>query len=315
MIKKVLLSLLLGLGINTVYASSIKLVVPLTAGATMDDIARTIAPVLSKKLDKNIIVENKPGASGAIGMSYVASAPADGLTIVATNNGLTNMVPLLNSNAGYDSSSFTSLGLIGVSPLVLVTSTTIPATNIKELEEYTKNNLGKTSWASPGLGTNLHLLGELLKNQRNLDMVHVQYKGMAQAMIDVSQGRVTMMFDIPNPKMFNFFEVNKMKPIAVTGNKRIESLPNIPTVSEQGYAFLNSHVWFGLAVHVNTPTAIVNQLQIALNETLQDPEVMNKLKTLGINPSGVAYTESQKYIDNERKRWTSVITKANIKAE
>lgn len=313
--KKLLILLLSIASFATAGAADIRLVVPLTVGATMDDIARAIVPTLSKKLDKTIIVDNRPGASGAIGMSYVANSQPDGLTLAVTNNGLSNMVPLLNSNAGYTPSSFKMIGLIGVSPLVLVTGTSIPANSLKELSTYVKNTPGKASWASPGFGTNLHLLGELLKDQVELDMVHVQYKGMSMAMLDVAEGRVTMMFDVPNPRMFGFFESNKMKPIAVTGNKRIATLPNTPTVSEQGFAFLNSHVWFGIAVPAGTSNAIINQLQTALSETLDDADVANKLKVLGIEQSGVKPTESQKYVDAERKRWTTVITKANIKLD
>lgn len=314
--KKLLLFLLTTLCcLNAVYADNVRLVVPLAAGATMDDIARTIAPVLSKKLDKNIVVENRPGAAGGIGMLHVASSPADGLTLVVTNNGLTNMLPLLNSKVGYTSSSFASVGLVGLSPLVLVTGTSVPASNLKELTEQIKNNPGKASWASPGTGTSLHLLGELLKGQQDLDMVHIQYKTMSQAMIDVSEGRVTMMFDVPNSKMFNFFEVNKMKPMAVTGNRRVPTLPGIPTVNEQGFAFLNAHVWFGVAVPADTPAPILDRLRNALNETLDDAEVSAKLKTLGIEPSGIKPIDSQKYIESERVRWTKVIKNANIKPE
>jgi tripartite-type tricarboxylate transporter receptor subunit TctC len=314
-LNKILISICLILSAHSVSANDIKLVVPLTSGATMDDIARAIAPTLGKKLHKTIIVENRPGASGAIGMSYVANSQPDGLTLVVTNNGLSNMVPLLNPNAGYTSSSFKTVGLIGVSPLVLVTGPSIPANNLKELIEYVKSNPGKASWASPGLGTNLHLLGELLKSQQDLDMVHIQYKGMSQAMLDVTESRVTMMFDVPNPRMFSFFETTKMKPIAVTGNKRLSQLPTTLTVNEQGFSFLNSHVWFGVAVPAGTSATVISQLQTALNETLEDVEVANKLKMLGIDPSGIKPVDSQKYVDTERKRWTSVITKSNIKFE
>jgi tripartite-type tricarboxylate transporter receptor subunit TctC len=313
--KTLLVLLLTTLSFNVVCANDIKLVVPLTVGATMDDIARTIAPTLGKKLDKNIVVENKPGASGAIGMGYVANSPPDGLTLVVTNNGLSNMVPALNSNAGYTASSFKMIGLIGISPLVLVTGKGIPAGDLKELVAFIKSNPGTASWASPGFGTNLHLLGELLKDQAELDMVHIQYKGMSQAMLDVTEGRVTMMFDVPNPRMFGFFETSKMKPIAVTGNKRIAQLSNTPTVNEQGFSFLNSHVWFGVAVPSSTPAVVVARLQTALSETLEDTDVANRLRVLGIESSGVKPADSQKYVDAERKRWTGVITKANIKPE
>mgnify|MGYP003870215485 CR=1 FL=1 len=312
MIKKIL-PLLLCLCMNTIHASPIKLVVPVAPGATMDSIARTLAPELAKKLGKDVIVENKAGASGAIAMRQVINSEPDGLTLALVNNGTLNMSPILNTDAGFSSSSFTSIGLVGISPLVLVVSTKIPATNLKELTEYARNNPGSMSWASPGTGSTLHLSGELLKNNQNLDMVHVMYKGMSQAMIDLVEGRVTMVFDVANPVITNFIELNKIRPIAVTGNKRIESLATVATVKEQGYSFLQTDVWFGVSVSAKTPEPIVNQLRVALADVLENQSVKEKLKQLGVGPSGVKYIEAQRYIDNERDRWNKVIKQANIK--
>jgi len=313
--KKILTYLILILCFNTGHANTVNLIVPVGPGASMDDIARTIAPALSKRLEKTVIVENKPGASGSIGMEYVAKSPGDGLTLVITNNGLLNINPMLNANSGYKSSSFVSIGLIGNWPLVLTTGALIPATNLKELIDYIKNNPGTASWASPGIGTNLHLLGELMKIQYNLDMVHIIYKGMSQAMIDVSEGRVTMFFDLPNSKMLGLFEMNKLKPIVVTGPTRIATLPNTPTAIEQGYPFLNAQGWAGISVPSSTPESILTPLRIAFAETLEDPEVKSKLRLLGVIPSNVKTYNSQKFINDEKDKWSYVIKKSNIKIE
>lgn len=314
MIKKIL-PLLLCLCMNTIHASPIKLVVPVAPGATMDSIARTLAPELAKKLGKDVIVENKVGASGAIAMRYVINSDSDGLTLALVNNGTLNMSPILNTDGGFSSSSFTSIGLVGISPLVLVVNAKIPANNLKELIEYVKNNPRSTSWASPGTGSTLHLSGELLKNNQGLDMIHVMYKGMSQAMIDLGEGRVTMTFDVLNPALANLIDLNKIRLIAVTGNKRIESLPNIPTVKEQGYSFLQTDVWFGVSVSAKTPEPIVNQLKVALADVLENQSVKEKLKQLGIGPSSINYTEAQRYINNERDRWVKVIKQSNIKVD
>lgn len=313
--KKILLLLAAAIFSSAVLANQAKIIVPVAPGATMDDIARIMAPELSKRLGKNFLVENKPGASGILALSSTLSAPSDGNTVIVVNNGVLNIAPMLNPKSGVSSESFISIGLVGMSPLVLVTGNDLPVSNIKELVAYTKNNPGKVSWASPGVGTNLHLLGEVLKNQYNLDMVHILYKGMSQAMIDVSEGRVTMFFDVPNPKMFGFFEVNKMKPIAVTGNKRWPGLPNVPTVIEQGVPSLNTHAWFGLSVPVDTPEHIVVQLRQAVAAAIEEPEVKEKLKKLGLDSPTVKANDAQKFVDNEKNQSAGILKRANIKVE
>lgn len=313
--KTLLIFILTSLCIDAVSADTIKLVVPVAPGATMDSIARTLAPELAKKLGKDVIVENRAGASGAIAMRHVINSDSDRITLALVNNGTLNMSPMLNTDAGFLSSSFTSIGLVGISPLVLVVNAKIPANNLKELIEYARNNPRSTSWASPGTGSTLHLSGELLKNNQNIDMVHVMYKGMSPAMIDLGEGRVTMIFDVLNPALTNLIDLNKIRPIAVTGNKRIESLPNIPTVKEQGYSFLQTDVWFGVSVSAKTPEPIVKQLKVALADVLENQSVKEKLKQLGVGPSSINYTEAQQYINNERDRWAKVIMQSNIKVD
>lgn len=313
--KNLLISVLTFLCTTTIYANTIKLVVPVTPGATMDSIARSLAPELAKKLGKDVIVENKAGAGGALAMRHIVNSDSDGLTLVLVNNGTLNMSPILNIDAGFSSSSFTSIGIVGTSPLVLVVNTKIPVNNLKELIEYVKNNPRSTSWASPGTGTTLHLSGELLKNNQELDMIHIMYKGMSPAMIDLGEGRITMIFDVLNPVLTNLIEFNKIRPIAVTGSKRIGSLPNVPTVKEQGHSFLETDVWFGVSVTSKTPEPIVNQLRVALAEVLENQNVKEKLKQLGVGPSSINYTEAQRYINNERDRWAKVIKQSNIKVD
>jgi len=313
--KKNIISILLLLCISSAWSDTIKLIVPFAAAGPITDIARAIAPTLSKKLDKTIIIENKPGASGAIAMELVSNSPSDGLTLIMVNNGLLNINPMLNTATSYKSSDVVSVGVFATAPIILYTSSSIPVKNLKELIDYIKSNPGKASWASPGLGTNPHLLGEMLKAQHDLDMVHVMYKGTLPATIDVAEGRVTMMFDILNPRMTSLFDAGKTKPIAVMGTERIPSLPNVPTVVEEGYFFLITQSWVGISVKSDTPEPILKQLRTVLTETVEDPETKANLKFLGLNPSNIKPAAAQKFIDDEKNKWTKVIKKANIKIE
>jgi|688.fasta_scaffold143448_1 tripartite-type tricarboxylate transporter receptor subunit TctC len=292
----------------------VRIIVPVGPGATVDELARIVAPALSKHLNKTVIVENKPGGSGIVAMENVASATPDGLTLIMTNNGLTNIAPILQPNIGYTSSSFTSVGVVGVSPLVLVVSSQNTTNNLKELTEGIKKG-NKASWASSSVGTAPHLLGEIYKDTLSLDIVNVMYKTFTQAMIDVSENRVTMLFDTPNSKILGLIDTNKMKPIAVTSKQRLAELPNVPTVSEQGFSFLTASVWFGLAVPSTTPQPITTSLVTAMTAVLKDQEVKEKLKKAGMEQSPASPSDSQKYIDSERERWGTILKKSKVKLD
>lgn len=313
--KKLIIFILFTILNVAAYANDIiRIIVPVGPGATVDELARIVAPALSKNLNKTVIVENKPGGSGIVAMENVANATPDGLTIVMTNNGLTNIAPILNSNLGYTSSSFTSVGVVGVSPLVLVISSQNTTKNLKELTEGIKRG-EKASWASSSVGTAPHLLGELYKDTLSLDMVNVMYKTFTQAMIDVSENRVTMLFDTPNSRVLGLIDANKMKPIAVTSRQRLAELPNVPTAAEQGFSFLTASVWFGLAVPSTTPQSITNSLTTAMTAVLRDQEVKEKLKKAGMEQPSASPSDSQKYIDSERERWVTVLKKSKVKLD
>jgi tripartite-type tricarboxylate transporter receptor subunit TctC len=313
--KKLLISVLTFLCTTTIYANTIKLVVPVSSGATMDSVARVIAPELGRNLNKVVVVENIPGAGGALAMRHIVNSDSDGLTLVLVNNGTLNMSPILNIDAGFSSSSFTSIGLVGTSPLVLVVNTKIPVNNLKELTEYIANNPNTTSWASPGQGTNLHLLGEVLKSKKNLNMVHISYKGMAPAMTDLIGGRVTMLFDVYNPVMAGFIDANKIRPIAVTGNSRITTIPNIATVSEQGFSFLEAYAWIGISISADTQPNITTQLKAALTNALEEEQTKIKLRAVGLGPTNIKANNAQKFMDSEKTKWTSIVKNTNLKVE
>lgn len=308
-IKKLLICTILISPLLSANADTIKLIVPVAPGGLVDNLARLVAPELSKKLNTTIVVENKVGASGSIGTLFVAESLANGQTLVIGNSGTINVYPLLNpSFNGYNSKSFVPVCLIGGGPLVLTASGNIPANNFKELLQYFKENPTAASWASPGVGTPPHLLGEQLKFQYNINsMVHVLYKGMAPAVSDVIGNRVSLMFDLYGPQMAGLISTGKLKPIFVTDSK---PLGNISVAPDSSF-----HVrgWQGLFVVAGTPETILTKLRSACESVVNEPAIKEQLVTLGTPSLNIKPVDVQAYIDNDTKRWVSIINRLDIK--
>jgi tripartite-type tricarboxylate transporter receptor subunit TctC len=307
-IKKLLISAILITPLLS-SAETTKLVVPVPPGGLVDNLARLMATELSKKLNDTVVVENKPGASGSIATSFAASAVPNGQTLLIGNNGTINMYPVLNPGFdGFNSKSFAPVCLIGGGPLVLTASGSIPANNLKELLQYFKENPTAASWASPGVGTAPHLLGEQLKFQYNINsMVHVLYKGMAPAQTDVIGNRVSLMFDLYGPNMAGLISAGKLKPIFVTDIKPLGTINAAPDSS------FNIRDWFGLFTAAGTPEPILKKLQTACDNIVNDPTVKEQLTTLGTPPLNIKPNEASAYIDNERKRWTTIYNRLDLK--
>ena len=308
-IKKLLTTVVLASSVIVVNAEPIKLIVPVAPGGLVDNLARLVAPELAKKLNSTVVVENKVGASGSIGTAFVADAPANGQTLVIGNSGTINVYPLLNpSFNGYNSKSFVPVCLIGGGPLVLTASGEIPATNLKELLQYFKDNPKAANWASPGVGTPPHLLGEQLKFQYGVDsMVHILYKGMAPAMSDVIGNRVSLMFDLYGPQMAGLINTGKLKPIFVTDSKPLGNINAAPDAS------FHVRGWQGLFVVVGTPEPILTKLRSACEGVINEPAIKEQLIKLGTPPLNIRSIEAQTYIDNDTKRWVNIINRLDLK--
>ena len=308
-IKKLLISTAIICPMLTVNAEPIKLIVPVPPGGLVDNLARLMSTELGKKLNDTIVVENKPGASGSIATSFAASATPNGQTLLIGNNGTINMYPVLNPGFdGFNSKSFTPICLVGGGPLVLTASVSIPANNLKELLQYFKENPTAASWASPGVGTAPHLLGEQLKFQYNINsMVHVLYKGMAPAQTDVIGNRVSLMFDLYGPNMAGLISSGKLKPIFVTDIRPLGTIAAAPDVS------FNIRDWYGLFTAAGTPEPIVKKMQAACDSVVNDPTVKEQLTTLGTPPLNIKPNDVSTYIDNERKRWTTIYNRLDLK--
>jgi tripartite-type tricarboxylate transporter receptor subunit TctC len=308
-IKKLLICAILASPLLGANAEPIKLLVPVPPGGLVDNLARLAGTELAKKLNENVVVENKPGASGSIATSAASAALPNGQTLVIGNNGTINMFPILNPGYdGHSPKSLTPVCLLGGGPLVLTASGSIPANNLKELLQYFKENPSKASWASPGVGTAPHLLGEQLKFQYGVDsMVHVLYKGMAPAQIDVIGDRVSLMFDLYGPQMASLISTGKLKPIFVTDVKPMGNIPAAPDAS------FNIRDWFGVFAPAGTPEPVLTKLRNACDSAVNDPAVKEKLVALGTPPLNIKPSDVQSYIDAERKRWAAIIDRLDLK--
>lgn len=293
---------------------AIKLVVPYAAAGANDSMARAFAAELGPKLGTTMVVENRAGASGAIGAAHVAAAPADGHTLLLGANAVLVVNPVLNPKLTYRSDSFTPIGVIAEIPLVLVTNPALPVQTLKELVDYGKRSPGRLNFASPGRGTQMHLVGELFKAQAGLEMTHVPYNGSAPALTDVAGGQVQLTFDPVNSALPQI-RAGKLRPIAVTGTKRSESLPGIPTVAEAGMTSIGATAWFAIMAPAGTPAPIVASLRRALGEVLKNPAMAARLGTLSADIPDVPPEQSAAYIEQERVRWTRIILSAGLKGE
>ena len=308
-IKKLLISAVLIGPLLSANAEPIKLLVPVPPGGLVDNLARLAGTELAKKLNEQVVVENRPGASGSIATSAASAAQPDGKTLVIGNNGTINMFPILNPDyTGHSLKTLTPVCLLGGGPLVLTASGAIPANNLKELLQYFKENPNKASWASPGVGTAPHLLGEQFKSQYAINsMEHILYRGMAPALVDVISGRVSLIFDFYGPRMEELFVTGKLKPIFVTSGKPLGNIPAAPDAS------LYNTDWFGIFAPAATPEATLAKLRNACDSAVNDPSVKEKLIALGTPPLNVKPTDAQSYVVAERQRWSTFVDKLNIK--
>ena len=308
-IKKLIISTVIAVPLITAHAEPIKLIVPVPPGSLVDNLARLMGTEIGKKLNESVVIENKPGASGSIATSFAAAVAPNGQTMVIGNLGTISMYPVLNPDFnGFNSKSFAPVCLIGGGPLVLYASGGIPANNFKELLEYFKENPTAASWGSPGVGTGPHLLGEQLKAHYNIDsMVHILYKGMAPAQVDLIANRLALVFDSYSPNTVGLISAGKIKPIFITDNKPLGTINAAPDAS------FYVKDWFGLFVPTGTPEPVLKKLQTTCESVVNDPAIKEQLTTLGVPPLNIKPNDAQAYIDSEKKKWVFMISKLNLK--
>ena len=294
---------------------NVVIVVPYPAGGVADLLPRLVAEKLTQKWGKTVLVENRAGASGNIGMAYVAQQPADGYTFALAPAGNLTVNPTLFKNLPFDTEKdFTPVTLLANVPNVLVVHPSVPVKTFQELVAYAKANPHKLNFASPGAGSGAHLAGELLKLDAHIDMVHVPYKGLAPAVNDLLGGQVQMMFAGVST-VLQAVKAGKLRALAVAGPHRLDALPGVPTVAESGYPGFDVTSWYGIVAKSGTPPAIVQKVQEDMAEALRQPDVRKKLADLGLEPVGDTPEQFGAVIKAESAKWGDIVKKANIQAQ
>ena len=290
-------------------------VVPFAVGGNTDTLARVIGPKLSAALGQPVVIENKPGAGGNIGSDYVAKAKPDGYTILGGTISSHAINASVYPNMPYDPvKSFEPVILIGSSPLVLVAGAETPYKTLKDVIAAAKAKPGQLNFASPGTGTSPHLAGELLKTTAQIDMSHVPYKGSGPALTDLVGGTVPLMFDtmlVVGAQV----KAGKLRPIAVASQKRIASLPNVPTFAEAGVPGFEVVSWQAIFAPAGTPKPIVQRLNKEIASILKQPDVQARLDDLGVDPAAGPPEQLAEFQKAEIAKWSKVVKAAGVKVE
>ena len=297
---------------QTYPSKPVRIVVVSTPGGSVDTLARAIAPRLSSKWSQQVLVDNRPGAGGAIAAELVAKAPPDGYTLMmGTIASLATNVSLYKSLLYDPVKDFAPITLVATQNLVLLIHPSIPSRSVKELVALAKKQPGKLTFASAGNGVGGHLSGELFKMLAQIDILHIPYKGVQPAMMDVVGGQVTMVFasiasgmaQVANKRLF---------PLAVTGAQRSPAARELPTMVEAGIKGYESSTWYGLVAPAGTPSDIVNRLNAEVVAGLKSPDLNERLTREGADPVGNSPAEFSKYMQSEIDKWRKVIRAAGI---
>lgn len=289
----------------------IKIILPFAAGGQSDVVARLIAARMSTGLGQPVIVENIPGAGGMIAAAAVARAPADGYTVFLANASTLTIAPYLQRTSKVDPAAFTPITTSTKFPLVLVVNTSSPFKSLAEVVAAGKARPGSLNYASPGVGTTPHLIGETLRREAGIDITHVPYKGGAPALNDLLGGQVELYFEAP-ATLTQHIASGKLRPLAVTGKTRIQALPQVPTVTEQGMPKLTLESWSALVAPPRTPADVVARLRIEAVKVLRSAEMTGKLNEMGFEATTSTTDELTRMIRDEGRRWAQLIKERNI---
>lgn len=285
----------------------IRLIAPFATGGSTDILARIIAPELGKRLGQNVIVENRPGAGGNIGIELVARAAPDGYTIGMASPGPVVVNVTLQKSLPYDPvRDLAPIAMIADLPIVLVAHPSLSVTNVRELIAAEKANPGRLSFASAGTGTTMHLSGELLNVMAGTRLVHVPYKGTGPAMTDILGGQIPLGF-VDLPAAAAHAKAGKIRILAIGNRKRTVTAPEIPTIAESGVPGYETSGWFGVVAPAGTPAAIVARLNAELMEVMKDPSVRERVLQAGIEPVASTPEEFGAFIRSEIPKWAKVI--------
>jgi tripartite-type tricarboxylate transporter receptor subunit TctC len=289
----------------------IKIVVCVPPGGGVDVVTRIVADHLQRKFGQPVVVENRGGAAGNIGAEYVFHADPDGYTLLAAQPAPLTINPLLYKKLNYDPAKFVPLAIMTTIPNVLLVRPDFPAKTLQEFIAYAKANPGKINYASQGIGTTSHLTAALLERMAGIKLVHVPYKGTGPALNDIIASHVDMIF-MEVASAIKLHQSHNARILAVAADKRIATLPDVPTLSEAGVNGVISSSWNALAAPPKTPPAVVAKLNAAIDEALKSPEAQAHFAALDLRAVGGTPGEAATFIRDETKVWSGVIEQAGI---
>ncbi len=293
---------------------TVKIVVPFPAGGPTDVLTRVLAEKLGTQLGQPVVVENKPGAGGAIGAYFVAKSPADGYTLVMATTSTHSIGPYLGKQAYDPVKDFTPIVWVGNATNILVVSPQLPVSNVKELIELAKKEPGRLNYATSGIGTISHLTTELFAAMAGVKLNHVPYKGTQQSIPDIMSGQVSILFDNVMTSQPNI-KAGKVKGLAISSPSRSPLAPELPTIAEAGLPGFQSLTWFGLLGPAGTPKPVVDRVNAEMNRALSLPDIQARFVQMGFEPAGGTASDFAQAIQRDSQKWSKVIKDAGVRAE
>lgn len=296
-------------------AKPIRIVVPFPPGGGTDTIARETAQRVAAATGWTFVIENRSGAGGNLGVDSAAKAPADGYTLVLGQTSNLAINPTLYAKMPYDSQKdLAPIVLVANAPLVMVTGTGTPYKTLADAVNAAKAKPGALNFASPGNGTVAHLTSELFQKAAGVKTQHVPYKGAAQALTDVISGTVDLYMSSV-PTLIGQIRNGKLRPLAVTSAKRVDDLPDVPTINESGYKGFDAVTWFGLLAPAGTPKEVIARLNTEFNKALANPELRKRLGDEGADAAGGTPEQFAALIRDEIPRWAQVVKESGAKVD
>lgn len=304
---------------QTYPSRPIRLVIQYAPGGPTDILGRAVAQKLSELLPEPVLVENRPGAGGVVGVTSVAKAVPDGYTLLLGDVGSMAINPALYKSLPYNArTDFTAVGPVATGAIFLFVGASVPARNIQELITLARSKPGALSYGSGGNGQfPTHIGPELFRVKYGLDMLHVPYKGAGPAMVDAAAGRVTLVMTAGLAAAKPFLDSGKVRAIAITGNKRSAVVPDVPTFAESGYPLpeINAGTWFGLMGPAGLPREIIVRLSQTLNQALAAPDFIARLAALNLEPMTNTPEGFGEFIKSAMDTWAQIVKRTNIKTE